>query len=112
MFSYSPTTGSRIIALDVAGVGHEPARFSRWNCPTLPSNYDGPGPEICGRWDSIEVHDRRTHFWVQSHHVAEGRVSDAAGGQPMLLARRVQRFDVAGNRDVVDCPIAICRAAP
>ena len=110
MFSYAPTGGSRLVVLQADGRAREPTRFVDYRCDAMPPDYARPGPEVCGSWNSIEVHDRRSFFWIQRHQGDPPTPS----ATPLLLARRIERFDARGGRTRVDCPITRCvaREAP
>ncbi|MCB9740080.1 MAG: hypothetical protein H6747_12515 [Deltaproteobacteria bacterium] len=106
MFSYVPTSGSRLIVLQADGTAREPKRFVDYRCDPMPTEYSLPAPGVCGTWTSIEVHDRASFFWILRHH---GQPPPGAA-QPLLLARRIERFDAEGGRERVDCPISRCVA--
>ncbi len=106
MFSYAPSGGSRLVVLQADGRAREPTRFVDFRCDAMPPDYARPGPEVCGTWNSIEVHDRRSFFWIQRHQGDP----PATSATPLLLARRIERFDAEGGRTRVDCPITRCVA--
>lgn len=94
-------SGSRIVAVDAAGLARELDELTELHC-------DGPidtQPSACPNdWPYYYVPylDQRAKDWIAAHA--------GQGGEPFTITRRIYRFDDDGRVRESDCALQRCSA--